>query len=218
MRKVIVQAFVTLDGVMQAPGGPDEDRSGGFEYGGWSFHYWDDVMNEVMGAAFSVPFDLLLGRKTYDIFASYWPNVPDDHPEASVKHVFNKAQKYVASRTLKQADLKWVGSHLISDVPKEVAKLKQGEGPEISVQGSANLIQTLVRHDLVDEYRIWTFPVVVGKGKRLFEPDVPGRALKLVSSRTSTTGVTIGTYRPDGAIRTGAFAEPREAEASGGKK
>jgi dihydrofolate reductase len=208
MRRVTVNTFLTLDGVMQAPGGPEEDRSGGFEYGGWSFHYWDDLMGPLMDEALRKSFDLLLGRKTYEIFAAHWPHVTDPTADA-----LNRATKYVASRTLKQVD--WANSILIEgDVASYVAKLKQQEGREIHVHGSANLLQTLLRHDLIDEFRLWTFPLVVGKGKRLFgDGTTPGK-LTLVDSMTSTTGVVIATYRPAGAIETGSFAleEPTEAE------
>ena len=214
MRKLVVSTFVTLDGVMQAPGGPEEDRSGGFEHGGWSVNYWDDVMNEVMGAAFAIPFDLLLGRRTYEIFAAHWPHIPADHPEASAAQVLNGATKYVASRTLDPGDLTWANSRLIRDVPREVAEVKRGEGPELQVHGSGDLIQTLLRHDLVDELRVWTFPVVVGSGKRLFGSGTQPRGLTLVETRTSSTGVMIGTYHPAGAVKVGSFqlAEPTPAE------
>ena len=214
MRKLVVSTFMTLDGVMQAPGGPDEDRSGGFEHGGWSVNYWDDTMQGVMGAAFAVPFDLLLGRRTYEIFAAHWPHIREDHPEGGAARALNSATKYVASRTLKAGDLTWNNSRLVKDVPTEVAKLKKGDGPELQVHGSADLIQTLLRHDLVDELRIWTFPVVLGGGKRLFGGGVQPRGLKLVSSTTSSTGVMIGTYHPAGPVPIGSFAleEPTPAE------
>jgi dihydrofolate reductase len=211
MRKLVVSTFVSLDGVMQAPGGPEEDPTGGFTHGGWSFNYWDDVMGQVMDAAFAVPSDLLLGRKTYEIFAAHWPHVGNDDPAAAR---LNGAHKYVASRTLERAG--WGPATLIREVPGEVAKLKAGDGPEIQVHGSANLIQTLLEHDLVDEFRVWTFPVLLGRGKRLFEGrGAPGN-LKLVSSTISTTGVIIATYQRAGAIEYGSFAladpTPEEAE------
>jgi dihydrofolate reductase len=215
MRKLVVSTFMTLDGVMQAPGGPEEDPTGGFEHGGWSVTYWDNVMYEVMGAAFQVPFDLLLGRRTYEIFAAHWPHVTgEDHPEYAGAVVLNRATKYVASRTLKESDLTWNNSRLVKDVPKEVAKLKQGDGVEIQVHGSSDLIQTLLRHDLVDELRVWTFPLVIGRGKRLFGDGTQPRGLKLVESRMSTTGVAIATYHPAGAVPVGSFAleNPTPAE------
>jgi dihydrofolate reductase len=200
MRKLIVSTFLTLDGVMQAPGGPGEDDSGGFEHGGWSVTFWDDKMGEVMGAAMSVPFDLVLGRRTYDIFAAHWPNAGDD-PGAQL---LNGAVKHVASRT--RPDLAWSNSVLIDgDAAEGVAALKQGGGPELQVHGSSDLIQTLVRHGLVDEYRLWVFPVVVGAGKRLFAEGTVPAALKLVDSTISSTGVVIGTYVPAGGLVTGSF-------------
>ena len=201
MRKLIVSTFLTLDGVMQAPGGPGEDDEGGFAYGGWSVNYWDDQMGEVMTEAMSTPFDLLLGRKTYDIFAAYWPHAPE---EAGGKPL-NEATKYVASRS--QRSLEWGPSVLIGgDAAEGVAALKQEDGPELQVHGSANLIQTLLRHGLVDEYRLWVFPLVIGSGKRLFSDGTIPAALKLVDSTVSTTGVVIGTYEPTGEIVTGSFA------------
>jgi len=201
MRKLIVSTFVTLDGVMQAPGGPEEDGEGGFAYGGWSVNYWDDQMGEVMGEAMSKPFDLLLGRKTYDIFAAFWPNASDD---AGGKPL-NDATKYVASRS--QPTLAWGPSVLIEgDAAEGVAALKNGNGPALQVHGSGNLIQTLMRHNLVDEYRLWVFPVVIGSGKRLFSDGTIPAGLKLVDSTVSTTGVVIGIYEPAGEIVTGSFA------------
>jgi dihydrofolate reductase len=200
MRRLITSTFLTLDGVMQAPGGPEEDDSGGFAYGGWSVNYWDELMGQVMGDAMSVPFDLLLGRRTYDIFAAYWPAAPD---EAGAKPL-NDATKYVASRS--HPTLGWGPSVLIEgDAAKGVATLKEGDGPELQVHGSGNLIQTLLRHDLVDEYRLWVFPLVIGSGKRLFSDGTVPAGLKLVDTRVSTTGVTIGTFEPAGEIVTGSF-------------
>ena len=200
MRKLIVQTFLTLDGVMQAPGGPGEDDGGGFAHGGWSVNYWDDKMGEVMGGAMSAPFDLVLGRKTYDIFAAYWPNAPEEDGKA-----LNDATKYVASRS--RPALEWGPSALIEgDAAEGVAALKQGDGPELQVHGSGDLIQTLLRHNLVDEYRLWVFPVVLGSGKRLFSDGAVPAGLKLVDSVVSTTGVVIGTYQPAGEVVTGSFA------------
>jgi dihydrofolate reductase len=209
MRELTVNTFLTLDGVMQAPGGPEEDPSGGFTHGGWSVNYWDDAMGRVMGDAMATPFDLVLGRKTYEIFAAHWPHATD---EAAAKPL-NDATKHVASRTLRS--LEWANSVLIEgDVAEGVAALKQGDGPELQVHGSSNLIQTLLRHELVDVFRLWTFPVVVGPGKRLFADGATPRGLKLVDNKVSSTGVVIGTYVPAGEIRTGSFAldEPTEAE------
>jgi dihydrofolate reductase len=200
MRKLLVNTFLTLDGVMQAPGGPEEDESGGFAQGGWSVNYWDDQMGEIMGEAMSTPFDLVLGRKTYYIFAAYWPNATD---ELGAKPL-NDATKYVASRS--RPRLEWRNSVLIeADAAEGVAALKQGDGPELQVHGSGNLIQTLLRHNLVDVYRLWVFPLVIGSGKRLFADGTIPSGLKLVDSVVSTTGVMIGTYEPAGEIVTGSF-------------
>jgi dihydrofolate reductase len=199
MRKLIVTTFLTLDGVMQAPGGPEEDDSGGFAHGGWSVNYWDERMGEVMGAAMSRPFDLLLGRRTYEIFSAYWPNAPEEDAKP-----LNDATKYVASRG--SPALEWPESVLIEgDAAEGVAALKQGDGPELQVHGSGNLIQTLMRHGLVDEYRLWVFPVVLGSGKRLFADGTVPSGLRLVDSTVSTTGVVIGTYEPAGELVTGSF-------------
>ena len=199
MRKLIVTTFLTLDGVMQAPGGPEEDPSESFAHGGWSVNYWDDAMGQFMEGVMGKPFDLLLGRKTYEIFAGYWPTAPDD---AGGKPL-NDATKYVCSRTLKT--LEWGPSELIEDAAEGVAALKQQDGPELQVHGSSDLIQTLLRHDLIDQFHVWTFPVVVGSGKRLFGEGTAPNGLKLVDSTVSTTGVVIGTYEPAGDIQTGSF-------------
>ena len=201
MRRLIVSTFLTLDGVMQAPGGPGEDDSGGFAHGGWSVNFWDEPMGRIMGEAMSVPFDLVLGRRTYDIFAAYWPNAPE---EAGAKPL-NDATKYVASRS--HPALEWPTSVLIEgDAADAVAALKETDGPELQVHGSGDLIQTLMRHRLVDEYRLWVFPLVIGQGKRLFAEGTIPSALSLVDSKVSTTGVVIGTYEPAGEIVTGSFA------------
>ena len=201
MRKLLVNTFLTLDGVMQAPGGPGEDDSGGFAFGGWSVNYWDDLMGEAMGEAMSAPFDLLLGRRTYDIFSAYWPHATDN-PGAKP---LNDATKYVASRS--RPTLEWDKSVLIEgDAAEGIAALKKEDGPELQVHGSANLLQTLLRHNLVDEFRLWVFPVVIGSGKRLFADGTIPAGLKLVDSKVSTTGVVIGTYEPAGEIVAGSFA------------
>ena len=201
MRKLIVNTFVTLDGVMQAPGGPGEDDSGAFTLGGWSVNYWDDMMGQLMGDAMSAPFDLLLGRKTYDIFSAYWPHATEE-PGAKP---LNDGTKYVASRT--HPTLSWGLSVLIEgDAAEGIAALKKEDGPELQVHGSANLIQTLLRHNLIDVYRLWVFPLVIGSGKRLFSDGTVPSGLKLVDSNVSTTGVVIGTYEPAGEIVTGSFA------------
>ena len=201
MRKLIVQSFVTLDGVMQAPGGPGEDDDGGFAYGGWSVNYWDDQMGEVMGQATSRPFAMVLGRRTYDIMAAYWPDAPE---EAGAK-VFNDATKYVASWG--RPTLEWSNSVLIEgDAADGLAALKREDGPELQVHGSANLIQTLLRHNLVDEFRLWVFPVVIGSGKRLFGDGAIPAGLRLVDHKTSSTGVVMGTWEPAGELVPGTFA------------
>jgi len=201
MRRLITNTFLTLDGVMQAPGGPEEDADGAFAHGGWSVNFWDDHANQVMGQTMGVPFDLVLGRRTYDIFAAHWPRVSDDEGGKPL----NEARKYVASRN--RPALEWQNSVLLDeDVPAAVAALKADDGPELQVHGSADLLQTLIRHGLVDEYRLWTFPVVVGAGKRLFADGVVPGTLELVDSSVSTTGVVIGTYRPAGALTLGSFA------------
>jgi len=201
MRKLIVSTFLTLDGVMQAPGGPGEDDSDGFAHGGWSVNYWDERMGEVMGEAMSTGFDLVLGRKTYDIFAAHWPHASEEDGAKPL----NDATKYVASR--RRPELGWSNSVLIEgDVAQGVAALKQEDGPELQVHGSGDLIQTLLRHDLVDEYRLLIFPLVIGSGKRLFSEGTVPAGLKLLDSTVSTTGVVIGTYEPAGEIVAGSFA------------
>src|SRR3712207_4030504 len=201
MRKLIVSTFLTLDGVMQAPGGPGEDDSGGFAHGGWSVNYWDERMGQVMDEAWSVPFALVLGRRTYDIFAAHWPNAPE---EAGGKPL-NDATKYVASRS--RPTLEWSNSVLIEgDAAEGIAALKQEDGPELQVHGSGNLIQTLVRHNLVDQYRLLIFPLVIGSGKRLFAEGTNPFGLKLGERKVSTTGVMMGVYEPAGEIVTGSFA------------
>ena len=199
MRKLVVLTFLTLDGVMQAPGGPEEDTVGGFKYGGWSFGYWDEFMNQVMGEQMGKPFDLLLGRKTYDIFAGYWPNSKEPGAEQ-----LNSARKYVVSRTLKKLD--WINSTLVTgNVPEEIEKLKEQDGPELQVHGSSNLIQTLLKNDLIDEFLLKIFPVTVGNGKRLFGEGTIPASFKLVGSKVSTTGIIVANYERDGAIKQGSF-------------
>jgi dihydrofolate reductase len=202
MRKLIVSTFLTLDGVMQAPGGPGEDDSGGFAHGGWSVSYWDDQMGQVMGEATSRPFAMVLGRRTFDIMAAYWPHAPEEEGGK----VFNEATKYVASRSRPNLEA-WSNSVLIEgDAAEGLAALKAEDGPELQVHGSANLIQTLLRHNLVDQFRLWVFPLVIGTGKRLFAEGTIPSGLTLVDHKVSTTGVVIGTYEPAGEIATGSFA------------
>jgi dihydrofolate reductase len=201
MRELLVTMFLTLDGVMQAPGGPGEDEDAGFAHGGWSVSYWDDLLTEVMAKATSKPFAMVLGRKTYEILAAYWPTAPE---EAGGK-VLNEATKYVASRG--RPSLEWSNSVLLEgDAADAVAKLKQEEGPELQVHGSANLIQTLLRHGLIDRFRVFINPCVVGTGKRLFGDGTVPAGLKLVDSKVSGTGVIVATYEPAGELPTGTFA------------
>jgi dihydrofolate reductase len=193
---------------MQAPGGPEEDPSGSFEHGGWSFGYWDEEMERAMGELMSKPFDLVLGRKTYDIFAAHWPQSDDPGAEP-----LNKATKHVASTTL--TDLEWENSKLIEgEVPDGVRALKQQDGPELQVHGSANLIQTLLKHGLIDEFRLLIFPLVLGEGKRLFDGGTVPAGLELASSQVSSSGVIMASYRSGAEIKYGSFAAdtPSEAE------
>ena len=206
MRKLVVNTFMSLDGVMQSPGGPDEDPTGGFAYGGWGANYFDDEMMERVSE--SGPYELLLGRGTYEIFAAHWP-----YDEGPIADQLNSTRKHVASRTLDSVD--WNNSTLITGgVAKYVAELKRQDGPEIQVHGSVGLIQTLLEHDLIDEYRLWIFPLVLGKGKRFFGAGTIPGGMKLVDSAVSKTGVTINTYERAGDIDLGSFEfdEPTEAE------
>ncbi len=200
MRKLLVTTFVTLDGVMQAPGGPDEDRSDGFAYGGWSMTQWDDAMGKAMGDIMGKPFDLLLGRRTYDIFAGYWPRASAEQEE--IARPLNEATKYVVSNS--HPELPWGPAKLLEgDVPAEIAALKQTEGAELQVHGSGNLIQTLLRNNLVDEFHVWVYPVLIGSGKRLFADGTVPAGLKLVDGVVSSSGVFIGTYVPNGEVPIG---------------
>ena len=202
LRKLVVLSFVSLDGVMQAPGGPEEDPSSGFKLGGWSVGYWDDFLGNVMGEQMGMPFDLLLGRKTYDIFAAHWPRIGNEDPTASK---LNRAKKYVVSTTLRKPE--WANSTLIKgNVVQEIRKLKEQDGPELQVHGSGNLIQTLLKNDLADEFRLKIFPVTLGRGKRLFaEGSIPA-GFRLVDNKTSPKGVIVATYARDGEVKTGSFA------------
>ena len=201
MRKLIVSAFLTLDGVVQAPGGPGEDEDAGFRHGGWTVPYFDEHLGEVMGALMGKPFDLVLGRKTYDIFAAYWPTASEEEGAKPL----NDATKHVASRG--RPALTWNRSVLIEgDVAEGVAALKAQDGPELQVHGSSNLVQTLLRHGLVDEWQLLTFPVVLGEGKRLFGDGAIPAALRLVSSSVSGTGVVVSRYVAAGDVVTGSFA------------
>lgn len=210
MRKLIASTFVSLDGIMQAPGGPEEDPTCGFTLGGWMFRYADESM-DISGAGFDGKGrELVLGRKTYQIFEAYWPYQPVDHPIAKS---LNAAKKYVASRTL--TELRWNNATLLQgDVVSAILALKAQPGPDLQIIGSGHLIQTLQAASIIDEYNLWTFPVVLGRGKRLFSETARPVALRLVRSQVSTTGVVMSTYVPDGEIQLGSFpsAEPSEKE------
>jgi dihydrofolate reductase len=198
MRKIIVLTFVSLDGVMQGPGGPTEDTSGNFTLGGWTVPYFDEYLGNVMAEQMSQPFDLLLGRKTFEIFASYWPH----HEEEGAG--INRATKYVASNTLTQHE--WQRSVFLKrNIPEEIRKLKGQAGPDLQVHGSGELIQTLMKHDLVDDFWLKIFPVTLGTGKRLFaQGTIPG-AYTLVDSKTSPAGVIVATLKRAGEVKTGSF-------------
>ena len=201
--KLTLTQFVTLDGVMQAPGGPSEDPSGGFEYGGWIYPYADGF-DSTIPDAFAEADAFLLGRRTYEIFASYWPKQTD--PEDPIAGPLNRLPKYVASRTLQSAD--WNGSELLrGDVVEAVRELKARPGRELQVHGSGGFVQTLIEHDLIDLYRILIFPLTLGSGRRLFAEGTRPAALKLVSSRTSANGATINLYEPSGEPRFGTMGE-----------
>ena len=203
MRKIILLPFVSLDGVVQAPGGPDEDTSGGFKYGGWTFPYFDEFLGDVMGQQMGHQFDLLLGRKTYDIFASFWPHQDEKiNPGAAS---LNKAKKYVVSHN--DLKLDWANSVLIKDnVVEELKKLKQQGGPELQVHGSSNLIQTLLTNDLVDELWLKIFPVTIGSGKRLFGEGTIPEAFTLAETKASPKGVIVANFKRAGEIKTGSFS------------
>jgi dihydrofolate reductase len=199
MRKIKVLTFLTLDGVMQAPGGPEEDKSENFKYGGWTVPYFDEFSGQIMAEQMGKPFDLLLGRKTYEIFAGYWPEHNDD-----VGAPLNNAKKYVASRTLQKVE--WNNSELLkNDIVEAVKKLKEQDGPELQVHGSGNLIQTLLKNDLVDELLLKIFPITLGSGKRLFGDGTIPASFILYESKISPKGVIIANYRREGEVKTGSF-------------
>ena len=201
MRKIIVLTFVSLDGVMQAPGGPEEDTSDGFKYGGWTFPYFDEFSGEVMGEQMTPPFDLLLGRKTYDIFASYWPK-----QSGEIAAPLNNATKYVVSGSSPKLD--WEKSVLIEgDVVQKLKDLKQQDGPMLQVHGSGNLIQTLLKHDLVDEMWLKIFPVTLGSGKRLFAEGTMPAAFELTECKAAPSGVIFANYTRAGDVKTGIIGE-----------
>ena len=201
MRNIVASEFLTLDGVMQGPGGPEEDQSGGFDRGGWIVPHWDDEMRAVLGKWNQEAESMLLGRKTYEIFAAHWPYAPKDDPIAPK---LNAMPKFVASRTLKKAD--WNNSTLIGgDVRRELARLKQDGNGLMLIFGSSNLVQSLLGHDLIDEFRLWIFPVLLGKGKRLFAEGASPIGLTLQEARSFGTGVVLQRYQPSGKPDYGSF-------------
>ena len=211
MRKIIVGAFTSLDGVMQAPGGPDEDPIGGFKFGGWAAPLFDEKMGAFIGELFAKPFDLLLGRKTYDIFAAHWPYVEKDDP---IGPLFDRINKYVATRN-PAFKTTWQNSHVLGpDTIAAVRKLKSEDGPDLLTQGSTEFLKALLEHDLVDEVHVSTFPVILGKGKRLFGDGSFPRALTLIDSRVSDTGIVMNRYARAGDVTTGSFEfeTPTDAE------
>ena len=194
MRKIIAITQVSVDGVMQAPGGPEEDPSNGFTHGGWAMPFGDDTLMQIINEIMAGEFDMLLGRRTYDIFAGYWP-----HQDNSIAKAFNKATKYVVTHRPDQLDWKHT-QRINGDVVGELRRLKTLDGPELHIWGSSGLLQTLIAADLIDEHRLWIVPVVLGKGKRLFENGVPPRRLSLAATRSTPSGVLLNTYRSAGAI------------------
>ncbi len=203
MRKVITGAFVSLDGVMQAPGGPQEDPTGGFGYGGWVVPHLDEAFGQAVDAMLAQPFDLLLGRKTYEIFAAHWPYM-EGGDDGSIATLFNSITKYVATRST--MELTWAGSVALHDAAADVARLKGEDGPALLTQGSSDLIQTLLAENLIDEIHTFTFPIVLGTGKKLFGQGTMPAAFTLADSSVTTTGVVIAHYRRAGDVATGDFA------------
>jgi dihydrofolate reductase len=212
MRKIIVGAQVSLDGVMQAPGGPSEDPTNGFKFGGWSMPYFDEVGGEEIDRLFKEKFDLLLGRKTYEIFAAYWPYYKEDAPAGNIAKVFRQIRKYVVSRS-GEVDTGWEGSVLLRDIA-EVKRLKQEDGPSLVTQGSTELVHALLANDLVDAISIFTIPVVLGRGKKLFADGSAPHSFKLARSRVSPNGLIVAQYERAGAVKTAdaALDSPSERE------
>lgn len=207
MRKIRTATFVSLDGVMQAPGGPEEDRVGGFRFGGWTFSYWDETLGQQMDRAMGEDFDLLLGRRTYEIFAGFWPN-QDDH----IGRTFNSVNKYVVASS--GTPIPWVNSHLLEgDAVEAVRALKQTEGRDLLIQGSSEVIHALLAADLIDQLTVLTFPVVLGRGKRLFDDGSCPRAWTPTETMITGTGVVVATYSRGGDVPTGSFAGDKAAEA-----
>jgi dihydrofolate reductase len=203
MRKVITGAFISLDGVMQAPGGPKEDTTRGFKFGGWVVPYMDEVFGQAIGEMLSQPYDLLLGRKTYEIFAAHWPYA-EGGDDGLIAKQFNSITKYVATRS--NMELTWRGSIALNDAATDVARLRREDGPALLTQGSSELIQTLLGHDLIDEIRVFMFPIVLGGGKKLFGEGAKPAAFKLVKSKVTPSGIVIGHYERTGAVETGDYA------------
>jgi len=208
MRKIIVSTFLSMDGVLQGPGGPHEDLSQKFKQGGWSANYWDDMMEHTIAKQMADPYDLLLGRRTYEIFAAHWPYQKND----PISAVFDRVQKYVVATT--PVALSWQNSTLINgDVVNELKKLKNCDGPNLLVNGSGKLMQTLLKHNLVDVLHTWTFPVTLGAGKRLFEDGTQAAQWRLTNSSVSTTGVIMASYVPDGNVQLGSFVTEKISDA-----
>jgi len=201
MRKIHVLTFLSMDGVMQGPGGPDEDTSGGFRHGGWTVGYFDEFVGQEMARQMGHKFDLLLGRRTYEIFAGYWPHVKGEDGDP-----INNATKYVATNRPLTKD--WNTVRLEGDVAEAIRKLKAGSGPELQVHGSGTLIQTLLKHDLVDELWLKVFPVTIGSGRRLFAEGTAHAGFALVDSSVSPSGVILAKYKRAGEVKSGSFALP----------
>lgn len=207
MRKIITTTFVSLDGVMQAPGGPEEDRTNGFKWGGWTFSYADEMSGAAMEEWMSQPFDLLLGRRTYEIFAAYWPY----EKEGQIAEKFNNTAKYVVSHN--NIGLAWNNSTLVTgDVPAELKKLKKQDGNDLWVYGSGNLIQTLLKNELVDKMYMWIHPVTFGTGKKLLENGILPKAWELTDSKVTSTGVILACYEPAGEIKPGSFVTQQPSD------
>ncbi len=206
MRKLTGAVFVSLDGVMQAPGGPSEDWTGGFQFGGWMAPLADEAVGATIGPLFDGEFDLLLGRETYEIFAGYWPFADADHP---IRIAFDKAAKHVV--THHDDGLDWVNSHRVPDI-EAVADLKHSAGPDLIIQGSSTLYPQLLAAGLIDRLVMMTFPVVLGGGKKLFGPGTPASTLKMTDHLVSSGGTVIATYEPAGTVETGSFAGPDMSE------
>ncbi len=207
MRKIIVTTFMTMDGVLQAPGGPEEDRTNGFKWGGWQFSYGDDLTNAELRKIMANPFDLLLGRRTYEIFAAHWPYQKD-----MIAEKFNRINKYVVATT--PIDTSWENSVLIKDdVVQQLKNLKESDGPDLLVHGSSRLVQTLFSNKLVDVLNIWTFPITLGKGKKLFEEGTPEQEWQLTESAVSGRGVIMTSYVPGGAVKLGSYVPDQVSDA-----